>query len=48
MNIKIHYVPKYHCELNPIEMYWVFLKGIFKKENEQSTNDTIITNLILK
>ena len=47
-NIKIHYVPIFHCELNPIEMFWAFLKSIFKKENEQSTNGYIVLNLILK
>ena len=35
-------------ELNPIEMYWAYLKNYFRKLNEQSTNDEIVTNLILE
>ncbi|GAA6026071.1 hypothetical protein JCM10207_003463, partial [Rhodosporidiobolus poonsookiae] len=26
------FLPAYHCELNPIELYWVFIKNAFRKE----------------
>ena len=48
MSIKIHFVPKFYCESNQIEMEWAFLKDIFRKENDQSTIYKIVTNLILK
>jgi hypothetical protein len=48
MDVKIIHVPKFHFELNPIEIYWAYLKNYFRKLNEQSTNDEIVTNLILE
>ena len=48
MDVKILHVPKFHFELNPIEMYWAYLKCYFRKLNEQSTNDSVVTNLILE
>ena len=48
MDIKLIFVPKFHCELNTIEMYWAFLKNHFRKNNEQSTNEQIVVNLILE
>lgn len=46
MNIKLHYVPKFHCELNPIEMYWANLKRTFRCENEQKTSEESVIKLI--
>ncbi|CAF1133361.1 unnamed protein product [Brachionus calyciflorus] len=47
MDIRLHFLPKYHCELNPIEQYWAYLKNRFRKFNEQSTNERLIIKLIL-
>ena len=38
MNLKIEETPKFHCKLNPIEMYWAQIKNYFRKINEQSKN----------
>ena len=35
-NIKIHFCPKYHCELNPIEGLWCESKRFVRKYNEQT------------
>lgn len=48
MKIKLHFVPKYHCELNPIEMYWANLKWFFRANNEQSTDENVVMNLIIR
>ena len=32
--IKIIFVPKFHCELNPIEGFWCFTKQYVRKRNE--------------
>ena len=41
---KIIYCPKYHCELNPIEGLWCYLKQIVRKRNVQSYSE--LHNLI--
>jgi hypothetical protein len=46
MNIKIIYLPKFHCECNPIEMYWAQLKNDFRKNNDQDTNGDLLTERI--
>ena len=33
MDIKLVHVPKFNCELNPIEMYWANLKCFFRKKS---------------
>ncbi|CAF0984210.1 unnamed protein product [Brachionus calyciflorus] len=46
--IKIIFVPKYHCEFNPIEAFWCFSKNYVRKNNEQKfdqLNNLIITSL---
>ena len=48
MDIKLVHVPKFHCELNPIEMYWAYLKYYFKKHNDQSTSEDKVTKRILE
>lgn len=37
-NIKIIWCPKFHCELNPIEGFWCFLKQYVRKKNDQDFN----------
>ena len=34
-NIKIVFVPKYHCELNPIEGFWCYVKQYVRKRTDQ-------------
>jgi hypothetical protein len=46
MNIKIIYLPKFHCECKPIEMYWAQLKNDFRKNNDQDTNGDLLTERI--
>ena len=48
MDIKIIHVPKFHCELNPIEMYWAFLKYHFRKFNDQTSNEEVVIKRILE
>ena len=42
------HVPKFHCELNPIEMFWAFLKHHFRKNNDLSTNELKVINRIIE
>ena len=37
MNIKVVYLPKFHCECNPIEMFWAMQKNDFRKHNNQES-----------
>jgi len=32
----VTFCPKYHCELNPIEGVWCFLKGYVRRRNDQN------------
>ena len=47
MDIRLHFLPKFHCELNPIEMYWANLKWHFRKNNEQSNKENVVLELIM-
>jgi len=33
--------PKYHCELNPIESFWCFLKQYIQKRTDRTYEDMI-------
>ena len=35
-NLKIIFVPKFHCEMNPIEGFWCFMKQYVRKRNDQN------------
>jgi transposase len=35
-NVKIIFVPKFHCECNPIEGFWCYLKQYVRKRNDQN------------
>ena len=39
-------MPKYHCELNPIEGFWCYSKGYVRKNNEQDFKQ--LNNLIIE
>lgn len=34
-DFKVLFCPKYHCELNPIEGLWCYLKSYVRKNNDQ-------------
>ena len=40
-NINLIYIPKFHCELNPIEGFWCFSKQYIRKRTDQKF-DTMI------
>ena len=40
-NVKITFVPKYHCECNPIEAAWAYMKNHFRKYNDQDNKKFI-------
>jgi transposase len=48
--VKIIWVPKYHCELNPIEGFWCYLKRYVRENNDQNFNklDDLILEAISK
>ena len=48
MNLKIEETPKFHCKLNPIEMYWAQIKNYFRKINDQSKNGELMEKRILE
>ena len=35
-NVKIIFCPKFHCECNPIEGFWCYLKQYVRKRNDQN------------
>ena len=47
LNIKLIFLPKFHCECNPIEMYWAQLKNDFRKNNNQESNGELLLQRIL-
>ncbi|CAF1003567.1 unnamed protein product [Brachionus calyciflorus] len=47
MDIRLHFLPKFHCESNPIEMYWANLKRHFRKINEPSNKEDVVLELIM-
>lgn len=40
-NIDIIFIPKYHCELNPIEGAWCQMKNFFRKHNNQEAKELV-------
>ncbi len=46
-NIKIIYLPKFHCELSPIEGLWAYEKQFVRKYNKQ-TNFNDFKNLFVE
>lgn len=45
-NVKILFLPKYHCEMNPIESVWCYSKNYWRKRNDQTFEKTL--DLILE
>ena len=48
MDINLQHAPKFHVELNPIEMYWAHLKSYFRKHKDQSNNEELVVKRILE
>ena len=40
--VELKYLPKFHCEMNPIESYWCFLKQFVRKRNDQTFDKCLI------
>jgi hypothetical protein len=45
-DVKIIFCPKFHCECNPIEGFWCYLKQYVRKRNDQNFNT--MKNLIIE
>ena len=45
-NVKIHFCPKFHCELNAIERAWCYEKQFVRKHSDQTYNTMV--NLIFQ
>jgi transposase len=39
-NVKIIYLPKFHCEMNPIEGFWAYQKQYVRRHNKQTNFDS--------
>ena len=39
--IKLLFLPKFHCELNPIESYWCFIKQYIRKRTDGTFNSCL-------
>jgi hypothetical protein len=48
LDIKIVHTPKFHVELNPIEMYWAQIKNYFRKINDQSNNGELMEERLIQ
>ena len=48
MDLRIVHTPKFHCELNPIEMYWAQIKNFFRKINDQGNNGELMEQRLLE
>ena len=40
-NIDVIFIPKYHCELNPIEGAWCQMKNFFRRINNQNADEFV-------
>ncbi|KIY61088.1 hypothetical protein CYLTODRAFT_363327 [Cylindrobasidium torrendii FP15055 ss-10] len=42
--IRVLFLPKFHCELNPIEQCWGYAKRLYRLNPESSREDTLKVN----
>ena len=47
MEVKLIYLPKFHCELNPFGMFWAQLKNECRKNNDQTSNCDLLKENIM-
>ena len=48
MNVIIVHTPKFHCELNPIAMFWAQIKNYFRKIDDQSNNGELMEERLIE
>lgn len=48
MNVRVMHALKFHCELNPIELFWAQLKNNFRKINDQSNDSELFMDRIIE
>ena len=46
LGVEVLFLPKFHCELNPIEMCWGYAKRVYRLYPESSREDVLERNAL--